>query len=65
MLATLLGDVVRTARIRATGELHLAFAGGATLLIGADADVESWAVSGPDRHLIVCFAHGEPAVRGE
>jgi hypothetical protein len=65
VLATLLGDVVRTARIRATGELHLAFAGGATLLIGADADVESWAVSGPDRHLIVCFAHGEPAVRGE
>jgi hypothetical protein len=62
VLATLLGDVVRSACARESGELEIAFGSGATLLVGVDADFESWAVAGPDRFLIVCLARGELAV---
>jgi hypothetical protein len=65
ILATLLGDVVRTACIRDTGELQITFRSGALLLVGVDADFESWAVAGPDGLLIVCLARGELAVWGE
>jgi hypothetical protein len=65
ILATLLGDVVRAARTYDTGELRLTFASGAELLVCADNDVESWAVAGPDRFLIVCLARGELAVWGD
>ena len=65
VLATLLGAVVRTARTYDTGELEIIFAGGSSLLVGADADFESWAVSGPDGFLMVCLAHGELAVWGD
>jgi len=61
-LATLLGDVVRTARARDTGELELTFGSGATLLVGVDPDFESWAVTGPGNVLMVCLARGELAV---
>jgi hypothetical protein len=64
-IATLLSDVVRSARTRETGELELTFASGASLLVDADADAESWAVTGPDGYLIVCLAHGELAVWGD
>ena len=65
ILAPLLGDVVRTAETRDNGELHLTFGSGAELLISADPDVESWAVTGPDGVLIVCLARGELAVWGD
>ncbi|BCJ55130.1 hypothetical protein Asp14428_66050 [Actinoplanes sp. NBRC 14428] len=64
VLATLLGDVVRSACTRAGGELHLRFAGGSELSVRADPEVESWAVAGPDGSLIVCLARGEIAVWG-
>ncbi|MFC7534198.1 DUF6188 family protein [Actinoplanes sp. GCM10030250] len=64
-LATLLGDVVRTARTRGTGELELTFGSGSALLVDVETDVESWAVTGPDGFLIVCMAHGELAVWGD
>ncbi|MEU4420843.1 DUF6188 family protein [Actinoplanes sp. NPDC024001] len=64
-IATLLGDVVRTARTCDTGELRITFASGSELTVDADADVESWAVAGPDGLLIVCLAHGELAVWGD
>jgi hypothetical protein len=64
-LATLLGDVVRAARVQDTGELEIVFGSGAELLVGVDADFESWAVAGPDRFLIVCLARGELAVWGD
>ena len=62
--AALLGDVVTSARAFETGELQLCFGSGAELLVSADADFESWAVSGPDGFLIVCLARGELAVWG-
>ena len=65
VLATLLGDVVRAARMRDTGELELTFGSGSELLVGVDADFESWAVAGPDGVLIVCLARGELAVWGD
>ena len=65
VLATLLGDVVRAAWTSESGELLLTFASGSDLLVGVDADVESWAVAGPDGFLIVCLAGGELAVWGE
>jgi hypothetical protein len=65
IIATLLGDVVRTARSNDRGELTITFASGAELLVGIDADVESWAVTGPDGLLIVCLAQGELAVWGD
>jgi len=65
VLATLLGDVVRTARTRDTGELEIAFGSGSELLVDVDADVESWAVAGPAGFLIVCLARGELAVWGD
>ena len=65
VLATLLGDVVRAARTTGTGELRITFAGGSELSVGADPDVESWAVAGPDCFLIVCLARGELAVWGD
>ena len=65
VLATLLGDVVRAARTRDTGELQISFGSGAELLVGVDADVESWAVAGRDRALVVCLAGGELAVWGD
>ena len=65
ILATLLGDVVRAARTDDAGELRITFRSGAQLVVGADADVESWAVAGPDRFLIVCLARGELAVWGD
>jgi hypothetical protein len=61
-LATLLGDVVRTARTRDNGELQIVFGSGAELVVGVDDDVESWAVTGPRGFLIVCLAGGELAV---
>lgn len=63
-VAVLLGDVVRDARTCDTGELQISFAGGATLLVGADDDFESWAVAAPDGSLTICLAHGELAVWG-
>jgi hypothetical protein len=65
VLATLLGDVVRAARIRDSGELTITFGSGSELLVDAHADVESWAVAGPDGVLIVCLARGELAVWGD
>jgi hypothetical protein len=65
ILATLLGDVVRAAYTRDNGELMITFDSGAKLLVGVDEDFESWAVAGPDGHLIVCLARGEIAVWGE
>lgn len=65
VLALLLGDVVRSARIRDTGELKITFRSGSELLVGVDADFESWAVTGPDGFLIVCLAAGELAVWGD
>jgi hypothetical protein len=65
LLATLLGDVVRAARTRDTGELQITFVSGSELLVGVDADFESWAVAGPDGFLIVCLARGELAVWGD
>ena len=64
-VATLLGDVVRAARTRDTGELEITFGSGSELLVGVDADVESWAVTGPGGLLIVCLARGELAVWGD
>jgi hypothetical protein len=61
-LAMLLGDVVRAARTGDTGELTITLASGSELLVGADAEVESWAVSGPDGGLVVCLPRGELAV---
>lgn len=65
VLATLLGDVVREARAGDTGELRITFGSGSELRVGADADFESWAVTGPDGFLIVCLARGELAVWGD
>ncbi|MCA2218430.1 DUF6188 family protein [Jidongwangia harbinensis] len=64
-LATLLGDVVRVARVRDNGELHIRFRGGPELVVCVDDDVESWAVTGPGGFLIVCLARGEVAVWGD
>jgi uncharacterized protein DUF6188 len=64
-LATLLGDVVRSARADDDGELRISFRSGARVAVGADADFESWAVTGPDGFLIVCLARGEVAVWGD
>jgi hypothetical protein len=64
-VATLLGDVVRTAETRDTGELRITFDSTAELRVSADADIESWAVAGPDGFLIVCLARGELAVWGD
>ncbi|MBB2948325.1 hypothetical protein FB565_008108 [Actinoplanes lutulentus] len=63
-LAVLLGDVVREARAGFDGELRISFARGAELRIDADADAESWAVTGPDDFLIVCMPGGELAAWG-
>ncbi|WP_249999346.1 DUF6188 family protein [Actinoplanes sp. M2I2] len=60
-IGTLLGDVVQTAQVRDSGELVICFAGGAELVVGADADAESWAVAGADGCLIVCLPGGEVA----
>ncbi|WP_093621240.1 DUF6188 family protein [Actinoplanes philippinensis] len=65
VVATLLSDVVRSARARENGELEIGFASGASLVVDADTDAESWAVTGPDGYLIVCLAHGELAVWGD
>ncbi|MEU7909067.1 DUF6188 family protein [Actinoplanes sp. NPDC049118] len=65
VLAVLLGDVVREAWTRDTGELRITFASGSELSVGVDADFESWAVAGPDGYLIVCLARGEIAVWGD
>jgi hypothetical protein len=64
VLATLLGDVVRVARTGEGGELRISFDGGAELLVEVDAEVESWAVAGPNGFLIVCLPGGELAVWG-
>ena len=64
-VATLLSDVVRTSAATDAGDLHISFASGAELVVGADPDVESWAVAGPDGFLVVCLARGEVAVWGE
>ncbi len=65
VIATLLGDVVRRARTRDSGELELCFASGSELVVGADDDFESWAVTSPDGFLMVCLAGGELAVWNE
>lgn len=62
VLATLLGDVVRQARARDTGELHLVFGSGSELSVDVDPEFESWAVAGPGGALVVCLAGGELAV---
>ena len=64
-LATLLGDVVRTARALDTGELQITFRSGSELMVCTDADVESWAVAGQNGFLVVCLARGELAVWGD
>jgi hypothetical protein len=64
-VATLLSDVVREAGATDSGDLHISFVSGAELVVGADPDVESWAIAGPDGFLIVCLARGEVAVWGE
>ncbi|MEV4642306.1 DUF6188 family protein [Actinoplanes sp. NPDC049548] len=64
-LATLLGDVVESAGTRADGELQITFRSGSHLLVGVDADFESWAVTGPDGLLMVCLANGEVAIWGD
>jgi uncharacterized protein DUF6188 len=61
-LAMLLGDVVRAAGTNPAGELTITLASGSELLVGADAEVESWAVSGSDGGLVVCLPKGELAV---
>ena len=61
-LAVLLGDTVGAARTRPTGELELLFRSGCCLVIDADPDAESWAVTGPDGALMVCVSTGEVAV---
>jgi Family of unknown function (DUF6188) len=63
--ATLLGDVVRAAHANDAGELEITFDSGSKLRVDVDADFESWAVTGPDRFLIVCLARGELAVWGD
>jgi Family of unknown function (DUF6188) len=64
VLATLLGDVVRAARTSDAGELRITFRSGSELVVGVDADFESWAIAGPDGFLIVCLARGELAFWG-
>ncbi|MFG1610826.1 DUF6188 family protein [Actinoplanes sp. NPDC049265] len=64
-LAALLGDVVTGARTFRDGELMITFGSGSELLVGVDADVESWAVAGSGGVLIVCLARGEIAVWGD
>src|ERR1700759_3416607 len=64
-VATLLSDVVREACASDSGELRIAFKSGAELLVGADADVESWAITGPDSLAMGCLAHGEVAAWGD
>jgi hypothetical protein len=65
VFATLLGDVVRAARTRDSGELEICFSSGSELVVGVDPEFESWAVAGPQRFLIVCLARGELAVWGD
>jgi len=65
VLATLLGDLVRAARTTDAGELQLTFVSGSQLSVGVDAEVESWAVTGPDGFLVVCLAGGELAIWGD
>lgn len=64
VLDALIGYPVRTARTCETGELQLAFGDGSELSVGIDAEVESWAVTGPDSFLLVCLARGEVAAWG-
>jgi Family of unknown function (DUF6188) len=64
VLALLLGDVVRAAWTRGDGELRISFGRGSELVVGVDADVESWAVAGRNGVLMVCLAGGEVAVWG-
>jgi Family of unknown function (DUF6188) len=64
-LATLLGDVVRTAEVCTTGELRICFESGTALLVTAHPEIESWAVTGPDGLLLVCLPGGEVAAWGE
>ncbi|WP_127507046.1 DUF6188 family protein [Actinoplanes solisilvae] len=61
----LLGDVVHAASVSDAGELTLAFTSGTKLLVGVDAETESWAVTGPDGLLTVCLAGGELAAWGD
>ena len=61
-LAALLGDAVRAAHTRDTGELVVTFASGSELLVEVAADAESWAVTEPDGSLVICLARGELAV---
>jgi hypothetical protein len=60
-LGTVLGDVVRTAAVRDSGELTLVFEGGPELAVGPDEDAESWAVASEDGCLVVCLPGGEVA----
>ncbi|MFD0516598.1 DUF6188 family protein [Paractinoplanes durhamensis] len=61
IVATLLGDLVRDARVSDTGDLRITFDSGSELLVEADPEVESWAFVGPDGLLVVCLAGGELA----
>ena len=63
-LDRLVGDTVRAAGVRDTGELTIAFGSGRELVVSVDADYESWNVTGPDGLLVVCLPGGGLAVWG-
>lgn len=65
VVATLLGDVVRSVQTSDTGDLKITFGDGSELLVGADADFESWAVVRAGGGLTVCLPGGEVAVWGD
>jgi hypothetical protein len=63
-LDELVGDTVRTADVRGTGELAITFDSGRELVVGVDAEYEAWNVTGPDGLLVVCLPGGGLAVWG-
>ena len=63
--ATLLGNVIQAGWTDQGGRLRILFDGGLELLVGADAEFESWAITGRGGQLIVCLARGEVAFWGD